>query len=74
VRHSGKTQRTKAIHTALGSTDIIANMRSSLMVYVDPDDRQHRILAQGKKNGRPAPSLNLKFVGMEFDVERMPAR
>jgi hypothetical protein len=69
VRHNGKTQRTKGLHAALGSIDITANMRSSLVVYTDPDDPAHRILAHGKKNGRPAPSLNVKLVGVDFPVE-----
>jgi hypothetical protein len=69
VRHNGKTQRTKALHAALGSIDITGNMRSSLVLYLDPDNPQRRILAHGKKNGRPAPSLNLTFVGTEFEVE-----
>jgi len=69
VRHNGKTQRTKGIHSALGSIDITGNMRSSLVLYTDPDEPAHRILAHGKKNGRPAPSMNVQFVGMDLDVD-----
>ena len=69
IRHNGKTQRTKAIHSALGSIDIAAHMRSVLTLYKDPDDKQRRILAHTKHPGRPAPSMNLKFTRATLDVE-----
>jgi putative DNA primase/helicase len=68
VRHNGKSQRNKAIHTALGSVDITANMRSALSLYKDPNDPQRRILAQTKTNGRWAPSMQLKLTGVTRDV------
>jgi hypothetical protein len=68
VRHFGKADRGKAIHSALGSIDITANMRSSLGLYKDPENEQRRILAHAKKNGRPAPSLCLTLVGTTLDV------
>ena len=68
IRHNGKAQRTKALHTALGSIDIAANMRSALSLYTDPEDPQRRILAQTKSNGRRAPSMQLKLVGTTYDV------
>ena len=69
VRHNGKTQRTKAIHASLGSIDITAHLRSVLTLYQDADIRQRRILAHTKKSGRPAPSMNIKLTGAEFDIE-----
>ena len=69
IRHNGKTQRAKAIHNALGSIDITGAMRSSLTLYKDPEDPQRRILAQSKHAGRASPSLHLKLVGVDFDVE-----
>jgi hypothetical protein len=69
VRHNGKTQRNKSIHAALGSIDITGNMRSSLVLFADPDEKQCRVLAHGKKNGRPAPSLNVRLEGATVDVQ-----
>jgi RecA-family ATPase len=69
IRHNGKTQRAKAIHASLGSIDISAYMRSILTLYKDPDERQRRILAHTKQSGLPAPSMNIKLTGAEFDVE-----
>jgi len=68
VRHHGKTDRDKAIHSALGSIDITANVRSALALYSDPDDPKRRILAHAKQNGRPAPSLHVRLVGTTVDV------
>jgi AAA domain len=68
IRHNGKSQRAKAIHSALGSIDITAHMRSVLTLYWDPDDTARRILAHTKKHGREAPSMNLKLVGATLDV------
>jgi len=68
IRHNGKAQRSKAIHSALGSIDITGNMRSVLALYKDPDDTQRRILAHTKSNGRYAPSMQLKLVGASLDV------
>ena len=69
VRHNGKTQRSKAIHASLGSIDITGHMRSVLTLYQDADIRQRRILAHTKQPGRPAPSMQVKLTGAEFDVE-----
>ena len=69
IRHNGKSPRSKVIHSALGSIDITANMRSVLALYKDPEDRQRRILAHTKTNGRLAPSLALLLVGADLDVE-----
>ena len=69
IRHNGKTQRAKAIHASLGSIDISAHMRSILTLYKDPDERQRRILAHTKQAGPPAPSMNIKLTGAEFEVE-----
>jgi hypothetical protein len=68
IRHNGKMQRSKAMHAALGSIDITANMRSVLALYKDPDDEQRRILAQTKTNGHWAPSIQLRLVGTTLDV------
>jgi hypothetical protein len=68
IRHHGKTDRDKAIHSALGSIDITAGMRSCLGLYSDRDEPQRRILAHTKKNGRPAPSMQLRIVGTTLDV------
>jgi RecA-family ATPase len=68
VRHNGKAQRSKAMHSALGSVDITANMRSALSLYKDPEDEAKRILAQTKTNGRFAPSMQLKLVGTSYDA------
>jgi hypothetical protein len=68
IRHNGKTQRAKAMHAALGSIDISANMRSVLALYKDPDDTQRRILAHTKSNGRTAPSMQFRLVGATLDV------
>lgn len=68
IRHNGKAQRSKAMHAALGSIDITANMRSVLALYKDPDDDSRRILAQTKTNGRWAPSMQLKLVGATYEA------
>jgi hypothetical protein len=68
IRHNGKTQRTKAMHAALGSIDITAHMRSVLTLYKDPDETLRRILAHTKHNGRPAPSMQLNLCGVPFDA------
>jgi RecA-family ATPase len=69
VRHHGKSPRSKAMHSALGSIDITAHMRSVLTLFKDPDDEQRRILAQTKTNGRWAPSMKLRLVGQDLEVE-----
>jgi hypothetical protein len=69
VRHNGKSQRSKALHTTLGSIDITANFRSTLALYKDPNDPQRRILAQTKSNGPTAPSMQLKLVGATYDAD-----
>ena len=69
VRHYGKSDRSKVIHSGLGSIDITAHMRRTLALYQDPADPQRRILADGKTNGRPAPSMALRLVGVDLDVE-----
>ena len=58
VRHNGKAQRSKAIHSSIGSIDITAHMRSVLALFKDPDDVTRRILAQSKTNGRLARPCN----------------
>jgi hypothetical protein len=68
VRHNGKTQRSKAMHAPLGTVDITGNLRSEMALYKDPDDPERRILAQTKTNGRWAPSMYVKLVGVTFDV------
>jgi hypothetical protein len=68
VRHNGKAQRDKVIHTALGSVDITASLRSVLALYKDPEDTQRRILAHTKSNGRHAPSIAMKLLGATLDV------
>jgi RecA-family ATPase len=68
IRHNGKAQRSKAMHAALGSIDITANMRSVLALYKDPDDTQRRILAHTKTNGSWAPSMQLTLAGATLDV------
>jgi putative DNA primase/helicase len=68
IRHTGKTQRTKAIHAGLGSIDITGVMRSVLSLYKDPELEGRRILAHTKSNGRYAPSMQLKLVGATHDV------
>ena len=70
IRHNGKAQRSKALHTALGSIDITANFRSTLALYKDQNDPQRRILAQTKSNGPTAPSMQLKLVGATYDAVR----
>jgi len=72
VRHHGKAQRSKAMHTALGSIDITGNMRSVLALYKDPNDDQRRILAQTKTNGRLAPSMQLRLVGATYETYTDP--
>jgi hypothetical protein len=69
VRHNGKAQRSKAIHSSIGSIDITAHMRSVLALFKDPDDETRRILAQSKTNGRLAPSIQLTLVGTTCDVD-----
>lgn len=69
IRHNGKSQRSKVIHSALGSIDITAAMRSVLALYKDPEDKQRRILTHTKTNGRWAPSLALTLTGATLDVE-----
>jgi RecA-family ATPase len=68
IRHNGKAQRSKAMHAALGSVDIVANLRSAMALYKDPDDDTRRILAHTKTNGRTAPSMQLKLTGVTHDV------
>jgi hypothetical protein len=68
IRHYGKSQRTKALHSSLGSIDITGNFRSTLALYKDPNDPQRRILAQTKANGRQAPSMQVTLVGATYDV------
>jgi hypothetical protein len=70
IRHYGKSQRTKALHSSLGSIDITANFRSTLALYKDPNDSQRRILAQTKSNGPTAPSMQLKLVSATYDADR----
>jgi hypothetical protein len=53
VRHLGKAKRDKAIHAALGSIDIVGNMRSALLLGQDPDSPHRRILAHSKSNTGP---------------------
>jgi putative DNA primase/helicase len=69
VRHHGKTVRSKTIHSALGSIDITGHLRSVLTLFADPDEKQRRILAHTKKAGVPAPSMQVRLTGAEFDVE-----
>jgi hypothetical protein len=68
IRHNGKAQRAKAIHSALGSIDISAHMRSILTLHKDADARERRILAHTKQPGVLAPSMQLKFTGATFDL------
>jgi hypothetical protein len=61
VRHNGKGQHAKAMHSGLGSIDITANMRSALALYEDQEHPNRRILAQTKTNGRKAPSMQCRL-------------
>jgi hypothetical protein len=68
VRHNGKSERRKAMHTALGSIDITAHMRSELTIYKDPDVPSRRILAHTKSNGCYGPSMQFNLVGVPYTV------
>jgi putative DNA primase/helicase len=70
LRHNGKSQRSKAMHAALGSIDITAHMRSVLTTYKDPDIVARRILAHTKSNGRYGPSLQFMLTGVPHDALR----
>ena len=67
VRHNGKSEHVKAMHSGLGSIDITANMRSALALYEDQEVPQRRILAQTKTNGRRAPSIQCLLSSGTYD-------
>ena len=58
LRHLNKGTGTKAMYRGGGSIAIIGAARAGLLVALDPDNDQRRILAQTKHNLGPAmPSL-----------------
>jgi putative DNA primase/helicase len=67
VRHNGKSQHAKAMHSGLGSIDIAANMRSVLALYEDAEEKHRRYLAQTKTNGRKAPTMQLALTSATYD-------
>ena len=59
IRHLSKGTREKAIYRGLGSIDITAACRSVLMVGLDPEDDNRRIIAHAKCNlAQLGPSLS----------------
>lgn len=53
VRHLTKAKRDKAIYQGTGSIDVIAAVRSSLLVANHPDDEHTKVLAHVKHNLSP---------------------
>jgi RecA-family ATPase len=64
VRHLNKAPGSNPLYRGGGSIGIIGAARSGLLVGVDPDDEQQRILAVSKSNlAAKAPSLAYRLVG-----------
>lgn len=73
VRHLNKAQNTQALYRGGGSIGIIGAARCGLLVAVDPDDPERRILAPTKSNlDRPPAALAFRLVAMPgTDVARV---
>ncbi len=73
VRHLNKAQNTQALYRGGGSIGIIGAARCGLLVAVDPDDPERRILAPTKSNlARPPVALAFRLVPMPgTDVARV---
>ena len=51
-----------ALHRAGGSVGIVGAMRSAMLLAVDPDDAEKRVLAHVKGNlAKPMPALRFRF-------------
>ncbi len=67
VRHLNKTPGASALYRGGGSIGIIGAARTGLLVGVDPDDEQRRVLAVAKSNLAAKPeSLAYRIVGDEL--------
>jgi hypothetical protein len=63
VRHLNKSMTANPLYRGLGSIGIIGAARCGLLLALDPDDSQRRILASTKDNlGRPPPSLAFRLL------------
>lgn len=73
VRHVGKGQREKAIHSGLGSIATTAAARMAFIAAPDPDDEDRRLLAATKCNLAAKPStLAYRLVNEpQYDVARI---
>jgi AAA domain len=67
VRHLNKATGSSALYRGGGSIGIIGAARAGLLVGVDPDDEDRRVLAVSKSNlAVKAPSLAYRVVGASF--------
>ena len=72
VRHLNKSNAGPALYRGGGSIGIIGAARSGLLVAVDPDDEDRRVLASSKLNLGPRPeSLLFHLEAAEGEVARI---
>lgn len=63
IAHTGKNQMNKGIHKSLGSTDIIATVRSMLWIEKNPENKEQNIIVHGKSsNAKKGKSLLYEIV------------
>jgi hypothetical protein len=72
IRHLRKASAGEAIHRGLGSIAILGAARTALLVALDPDDPERRVLACSKSNlGSLAASLGFRITATAAGVARI---
>jgi hypothetical protein len=62
IRHLRKATTDRASHRGVGSVEIIAAVRSQLIIAEDPDAKQQRVIVHGKSSLAPkGPSLSFQI-------------